>query len=78
MPQQNEPNLCNMPGYKNIMCPFYDYCLDFAVDRKWLHFCCHFCIHRSAIRPSNTEDMDLGLPSWEEIWGGVYITEDLS
>ncbi|MBI4775426.1 MAG: hypothetical protein HY788_14855 [Deltaproteobacteria bacterium] len=27
-------------GYRNVFCKLYNDCLDFAVDKKWLHFAC--------------------------------------
>lgn len=33
-------------GERNIYCPFYNHCLDYAVDQSWLCWNCSQCLHR--------------------------------
>jgi len=34
-------------GVRNILCPFYSQCLDFAAKRHWHSWACHACPHKS-------------------------------
>ena len=42
------------PGVRNIYCPFYKYCLDYAARRSWQTWDCSQCPHK-LIRQSITE-----------------------
>ena len=55
--------LCK-PGERNIYCPYYEDCLDYAVDSEWEFWDCSCCPHKVVHRPFNASD---GGPVEEDI-----------
>jgi hypothetical protein len=46
------------PGERNIFCPYYDDCLNFAVKRHWQYFDCSQCPSKMVKQAiMNTESM---------------------
>lgn len=44
MERRREPR--RRRGHKNIYCPFYDVCLDYAAKRHWHYWDCSECSHK--------------------------------
>ena len=44
--------LCK-PGERKVLCPYYDGCLDYAVQQGWQFWNCTVCLHRSKKYGSN-------------------------
>jgi hypothetical protein len=41
----------NSPGEKNIFCPHYHYCLDYAAKCSWNSWHCSNCVYKSTKIP---------------------------
>jgi len=37
------PNPIHKSGTRNVFCPYYDECLDHAVERRWKYWKCSEC-----------------------------------
>ena len=47
---QNKKKPRRMKGEKNVFCPHYRSCLDFASRRYWDYWSCSECLHRTTIQ----------------------------
>ena len=59
-----KPNPLNRLGRKNIHCPQYGDCLDYAADRYWDYWDCAECSHKATRQPftdieCTTEEIDV-------------------
>ena len=63
-PLQDVPHPVCQSGSKNVFCPYYERCLDYAAERNWGYWNCSVCPHRlRQIRPEgipNTNDAEIG------------------
>jgi hypothetical protein len=63
--------LCK-PGERNALCPYYEYCLDYAVERHWRFWNCSVCPHESKTHaladPPMVKDPD---PEYPIVAGGI-------
>lgn len=41
-------NPIHRPGTKNALCPHYEQCLDYAVQRYWKYWDCSECAHKES------------------------------
>jgi hypothetical protein len=41
------PNPVRRMGDRNVLCPDYNSCLDFAANQKWRTFCCDRCVFQA-------------------------------
>jgi hypothetical protein len=44
---EQKPNPIYQRGERNIYCPFYNDCLDYAVNHFWRHWSCSQCPYRN-------------------------------
>ncbi|MCB2189545.1 MAG: hypothetical protein KQJ78_24265 [Deltaproteobacteria bacterium] len=68
--QPEDANPRNLPGERNLQCPYYVYCLDIAAANMWPQFTCELCFYRKTKKDTKIEELDLCAPGWEDIWGG--------
>lgn len=58
-----------LPGYRNLDCPHYLFCLEHAVRLTWPAFSCQECPHQYLKQPLRAEDMESDTQQgWEDIW----------
>ncbi|MBU0987965.1 MAG: hypothetical protein KKH68_12010 [Proteobacteria bacterium] len=43
---QPHSNPLHKQGEKNVFCPYYRKCLDYACEKSWEYFSCRDCTHR--------------------------------
>ena len=69
----SKANPLHRPGRKNIHCPFYAACLDYAADRFWECWDCSECPHRATY--NNEPDMEFTVDEsmlFHSVPTGVY------
>jgi hypothetical protein len=44
---EHSTNPIHRLGNKNIHCPYYEECLDHAVERRWKYWSCSKCSHKA-------------------------------
>ncbi len=59
-----EPDLnpLNEAGSRNLFCPHYRQCLDYAVKSQWLFWSCEACVHRQEAEPTTDGLLTCGEP----------------
>jgi hypothetical protein len=63
------PSPSNLPGRRNLDCPNYLLCLEFAVERWWEHFNCQACGLQRLKDRQRVEELDMpDAPGWEQVW----------
>ena len=67
LPRDANPR--NLPGERNLDCPYYVYCLDVAAANMWPNFSCELCFYRRTKKKLSPEELDVSAPGWEDIWG---------
>lgn len=40
------PNPIHKSGTRNVFCPYYDECLDHAIEHRWKYWKCSECPHK--------------------------------
>ncbi|MCF8051139.1 MAG: hypothetical protein K9L59_07870 [Desulfobacterales bacterium] len=48
---ERDVNPLNEDGSRNLFCPQYRQCLDYAVTNQWLFWSCEGCVHRHEAEP---------------------------
>ena len=43
---KSKPNPIHKSGTRNVFCPYYEECLDHAVERRWKYWNCTGCPHK--------------------------------
>jgi len=75
---EQKANPLSEPGERNIFCPFYNDCLDYAVSASWQAWNCSQCLHKF-IKQSiaeyvfNNTDSFYDLPL--TVRGGIWTDE---
>jgi hypothetical protein len=69
-----EPKLkpLHRSGSKNIYCPFYGNCLDYAAKSHWESWDCSECPHKEKRQPIRTDLITDGFGAYCELPSGVY------
>lgn len=52
-------NPVHRPGTKNVLCPHYEHCLDYAVQRYWRYWDCSECAYKES-QESSTQEKNSG------------------
>ena len=48
---KKRPNPLEKSGERNLYCPYYEDCLDHAIELHWQNWNCSKCTHRSRQQP---------------------------
>jgi len=68
-PLEEEAHPAHQSGNRNVFCPFYKKCLDYAVEQHWRFFSCSVCPHRlRRVLPTNFPNTDDAEPGCQLQW----------
>ena len=71
-----KPNPIHKSGNRNLYCPYYERCLDYAVESRWRFWNCSECAYKSkqesitGIQTVNDSNVYYELPAkiYAEVW----------
>ncbi|MBW1739646.1 MAG: hypothetical protein JRJ42_00765 [Deltaproteobacteria bacterium] len=66
---KSRPNPIHKSGTRNVFCPYYEKCLDHAVERRWRYWKCSECPHKLRQQPlSHNVTIHAPNPCYELPW----------